>query len=211
MLRSLRSPVCLLRWTAAPGSLALGLALAVGCTAPATVQAQTRGEGAQQAQGLEAQVRALLSGIEDAPRPEELTTLGEPGLEVLVRLASDARELGVVRLRAITAVGWFRTPRAQAYLESILAERGRDPLQLRAALRAYGAQRGADVSEASLAPVTRHAQHPDVVVREAVLLTVVAARAQAPQGARASLERLLERLLLAEPDADLVRAIRARR
>jgi Tat protein secretion system quality control protein TatD with DNase activity len=62
----------------------LWFVLAVCCVGPATsASAQT---APHKPQPVEARVRALLSGIEDAPTREEVLALGEPGLDALLRI-----------------------------------------------------------------------------------------------------------------------------
>jgi hypothetical protein len=161
---------------------------------------------------MDERVRALLSGIEDAPSRAEMLALGMPGFEALVRLEANAAEPGALRLRAITCAGWFHGERPRAYLRGLLAS-ATEPLRLRAAIRAYGANlESTELASPDplLEPITRHARHEDPAVREAVYLTLVAVRAQAPASARAAITSSLETLLASETDAELVQATRAR-
>jgi uncharacterized membrane protein len=188
----------------------LWFVLAVCCVGPATsASAQT---APHEPQPVEARVRALLSGIEDAPTREEVLALGEPGLDALLRIHGDARERGVIRLRAIACAGWFSGPRSRALLLRLLRQGTREVLELRAAIRAYVGQllREGPREAQAIEPLLRHAQHADPAVREAVLIGLVELHAQASPRERAVLSPTLERLLATEPDAGLARAIRAR-
>jgi hypothetical protein len=162
---------------------------------------------------MDERVRVLLSGIEDAPSRAEMLALGMPGFEALVRLEANAAEPGALRLRAITCAGWFHGERPRAYLRGLLASTSLEPLRLRAAIRAYAANLEATElasPEPLLEPITRHARHDDPAVREAVYLTLIAVRAQAPERARATITATLEHLLANEADAELAQATRAR-
>ena len=196
------------------GMLGLGM-LGLGMLGPACVtsaQPRPAERSSPQTQSMDERVRALLSGIEDAPSRAEMLALGMPGFEALVRLEANAAEPGALRLRAITCAGWFHGERPRAYLRGLLASTS-EPLRLRAAIRAYGANLEASELAAPaplLEPITRHARHEDPAVREAVYLTLVAVRAQAPASARAAITSSLETLLASETDAELVQATRAR-
>ncbi len=188
--------------------LGLGLlAASASLAAPARAQSGPRAEAGG---ALRERVRAMLSGIEDAPSDEAIAALGEPGLEALIELAGDRDELGVVRLRAITAVGLSQSPRARAFLGALLADRELDPLALRAAARAYVAALGEEVTERALASVLALASHPDPAVREGAVLALATARDRLRGPGRVALERRLEALVAHEPDPALARALRAR-
>lgn len=196
--------------------LALGLGvLSLGMLGPACVtsaQPRPAERSSPRTQSMDERVRVLLSGIEDAPSRAEMLALGMPGFEALVRLEANASEPGALRLRAITCAGWFHGERPRAYLRGLLAS-ATEPLRLRAAIRAYGANlEAAELAspEPLLEPITRHARHDDPAVREAVYLTLIAVRAQAPERARATITSTLEHLLASEADAELVQATRAR-
>ncbi len=190
----------------------VSLVLALGCTGPASLASAQSRPASRGAQSIDARVRELLSGIEEAPTREELLALGQDALDTLVRIQRDPAEQGVLRLRAITCASWFPGTRSRGFLTELLGRRGLEPLQLRAAIRGLGAQLGREglPDASSLEPILSHARHDDPVVREAVLVTLIELRAQAPATARASIEQTLERLLAAETDADLVRASRVR-
>jgi hypothetical protein len=196
------------------GVLGLGL-LGLGLLGPACVtsaQPRPAERSSPRTQSMDERVRALLSGIEDAPSRAEMLALGMPGFEALVRLEANAAEPGALRLRAITCAGWFHGERPRAYLRGLLAS-ATEPLRLRAAIRAYGANlESTELASPDplLEPITRHARHEDPAVREAVYLTLVAVRAQAPASARAAITSSLETLLASETDAELVQATRAR-
>jgi hypothetical protein len=196
------------------GVLGLGM-LGLGMLGPACVtsaQPRPAERSSPRTQSMDERVRALLSGIEDAPSRAEMLALGMPGFEALVRLEANAAEPGALRLRAITCAGWFHGERPRAYLRGLLAS-ATEPLRLRAAIRAYGANlESTELASPDplLEPITRHARHEDPAVREAVYLTLVAVRAQAPASARAAITSSLETLLASETDAELVQATRAR-
>lgn len=197
------------------GVLGLGV-LGLGMLGPACVtsaQPRPAERSSPRTQSMDERVRALLSGIEDAPSRAEMLALGMPGFEALVRLEANAAEPGALRLRAITCAGWFHGERPRAYLRGLLASASLEPLRLRAAIRAYGANlESTELASPApvLEPITRHARHEDPAVREAVYLTLVAVRAQAPASARAAITSSLEALLASEIDAELVQATRAR-
>jgi hypothetical protein len=149
---------------------------------------------------VETRLRDVLSGFEDGPARQEILAFGDEGLSALIRIHDDAGTLGAVRLRAITCASWVPGERARAFLRRLLRAPGQEPLHLRAAIRAYAAREGA----AGAREIARHGAHADVAVREAVLVSLVSIR----DGGE--VDRTLERLLAAERDAELVRAIRAR-
>lgn len=158
--------------------------------------------------GVDARVRALLSGIETAPTREELLALGPEGLEALIRLHADTQALGALRLRAITCAGWFDGPRAHAFLVELSRAPGQEPLHLRAALRALAAREGTQAVD----ELVRHAQHADVAVREAVLvsLATLATMESVSAADRRAVRSTLEDLLGRETDQELVTSVRAR-
>ncbi len=185
---------------------ALFLILTAGCissAAPASAQAPRA-----QAGDVDARVRALLSGIESAPTRDELVALGERGLDALIRLHADTTAVGAMRLRAITCAGWFASARAHDFLLALLHRDSLDALHLRAAIRALAAREGA----LAVPEIVRHAQHADVAVREAVLLSLatLASAEGVSAGERAEIGSTLAALLARETDAELVRSIRGR-
>lgn len=198
----------------APRSAArLALTLLIPALVALTVASATLSSAsahAQQRPSLREQVRTMLAGVEGAPDEAALAQLGEPGLDALIELASDPSELGVIRLRAITATSLFPGARARSFLADGLVDPSGDPLTLRALARAYVTALGAEANERTLAPVTRLTSHADAVVREGAFIALSDARTQAAPRARAGIERLLERCLQAERDGALARALRAR-
>ncbi|MBX7191933.1 MAG: hypothetical protein K1X94_07735 [Sandaracinaceae bacterium] len=186
----------------------------MGCVSSSPASAQTSPRAGQttphagRTTGIDAQVRELLSGVEDAPAREELLALGPDALEALIRLHGDAQALPVQRLRAITCASWFDGDRAHGFLVGLARTPSLDPIQLRTTLRALAAREGAQ----AVPELVRHASHADVAVREAVLqsLAMLATDQAVSASDRASLRATLESLLGSERDAELVRAIRAR-
>lgn len=176
--------------------VAAAAALGSAATRPVAVRAQA----APTSVSVETRLREVLAGFEDGPARQEILAFGDEGLSALVRIHDDAGTLGAVRLRAITCASWIPGERARAFLLRLLRASGQDPLHLRAAIRGYAAHEGA----AAAPEIARHGAHADPAVREAVLLSLVSLR----DGG--DVDRTLERLLAAERDAELVRAIRAR-
>ncbi|GAB4205997.1 MAG: hypothetical protein OHK0013_22260 [Sandaracinaceae bacterium] len=177
--------------------LALVLSLSGLACASAPAAAQTT---APASVSVEARLREVLAGFEDAPARQEILALGDEGLAALIRIHDDARTLGAIRLRAITCASWIPGERARSFLLRVLRAPGQDPMHLRTAIRAYAAREGASAVD----EIVRHATHDDVAVREAVLLSLVSLR----DGD--AVDRTLERLLAAERDAELVRSVRTR-
>jgi len=191
-------------------ALLLGVTLAVGCVSATPTSAQSGAQSSRRAAqtDVDARVRTLLSGIETAPTRDEVLALGDAGLEALLRLHADPSAVGALRLRAITCISWFPGARPHDFLVGLLHDAQTEPLQLRAGIRALAARESA----ASVQEIVRHAQHADVAVREAVLLSLVTLRTAegVSTAERTEIGRTLEALLALERDAELVRSIRSR-
>ncbi|MFW6051441.1 MAG: HEAT repeat domain-containing protein [Myxococcota bacterium] len=142
------------------------------------------------------QVRALLSGYEHVPDAETFRSLGPGAIEVLARLHRDPREAGFVRLRAIEALGAFRTARVREVLLRIARDAKAPPLFARQAVLALGqAFEGAAVDD--LEPFLRHG---DPLVRRATARALARTRTDAGR-------RCLREHLRHEEDASVRRAI----
>lgn len=180
--------------------------LLAGCVSTAPAEAQE--PPAARRADVDREVRAMLSGIESPPSREDILALGPDGLEALIRLHADTQALGALRLRAITCASWFPDARAHAFLLSVAHDQHQEPLHLRAALRALADREGTQAVD----ELVRHAQHPDVAVREAVLasLATLATREDLSDADRRAVRSTLEDLLSRERDQELVRATRAR-
>lgn len=83
------------------------LLLLLGLASPATAQDV-------------ATVRALLSGVEDAPAAEDFEGLGEGTVPVLIRLYEDSHEERIVRTRAVWAARFYATDASRAFLERVV-------------------------------------------------------------------------------------------
>jgi len=148
-----------------------------------------------------ADVVAMLSGFEGAPRESEWRAIGPSAIPLLRTVASDTRLPGFVRLRAVQALGAFATPEVRDQLRRML--RGAEPLLAREAglslARAFGAAAEGDV--ASLLA------HDDVAVREGAIDALARI---GTASARTRLERQLGRerdVALRERIADRLRGV----
>jgi HEAT repeat protein len=110
-----------------------------------------------------AQVRAMLSGVEDVPTDEAWRRLGEGALGVLIELYADPDEAPYVRLRAVGASGAFARPAARTFLLAVARAEGQADLFVREAVLSLGRAFGAS----ALDELTPFLAHREPVVREA--------------------------------------------
>lgn len=94
---------------------ALGLVLALTVAAPITAGAKPTREA----------VESRLRAHEVAASAADWRALGDGVDAVLVAVAADARADLLMRARALSALGFFPTPRARRHLESVIDANGR--------------------------------------------------------------------------------------
>lgn len=110
-----------------------------------------------------AEVVALLSGFEEAPRRDEWRAFGTAMIPLLRAVAEDTGAPGYARLRAVRALGAFENREARVALRRAL--RRPEALMVREAALAMTEAFGA-AAEADVAPLLSHA---DTAVREAAI------------------------------------------
>lgn len=133
---------------------------------------------------LVAAVQALLSAYEPLDIDRTLPALGSPAAvsEVLLGLARDpgtAPNAGIVRVRAIEALGYVPTDAGRIYLHGLVAELGDATdsrvYPLAAAVRALG-----HFGDGELGRLGPYLGHPSADVREAAAMAVAAMPAARP-------------------------------
>lgn len=130
-------------------------------------------------------VRALLSGIEEAPSAAEWEALGPGAVAVLAALHDDPSEAPFVRLRTLWAARFFATDESHALLARALERE--DGLALRTAIESLAHAFGA----AEVSRIAPFLGHDDVVVRESAIRaldTIHVAAATSALRARMSVE-----------------------
>lgn len=125
---------------------------------PAAAAAQT-----QRRAPTRAQVRELLSGIEDVPSAEDWRRVGDGALPHLIALYTDASEPPYVRLRAVGATAAFPSPAVRTFLEAVAGAEDQSDLFIAEALAALGRAFGEDAVPA----IDDYLSHAEPVVREA--------------------------------------------
>ncbi|HEY8426763.1 MAG TPA: HEAT repeat domain-containing protein [Sandaracinaceae bacterium] len=145
-----------------------------------------------------AEVRAMLSGIEDVPTDADFRRLGDAVLPILIELYADPNEAPFVRLRAVGAAGAFPREATRTFLLAVANAEGQSDLFVREAVlalaRAFGPRAASDLR--------RFLSHPQPIVRES------AARALGRVGTREAADALRARLPV-ERDAVVREAIQA--
>lgn len=146
----------------------------------------------------------LTAGIEPSGASTAIVALGEPGERALVRVFERASTPQYVRLRALSALGGFRTESAARYFEQLLRSARtpangpdralslRSPLVLRRALEGLGASGKPFAERLDRSVVSAYLDHPDAHVRR------VAAEVLAALGGGAEVDRALEKRLSRE-------------
>lgn len=122
--------------------------------------------GAAFAQGptpTRAQVRELLSGIEDVPTEADWRRIGDGVLRHLMDLANDTREPPFVRLRAVGATAAFPRPAVRTFLLAMGRAGGQSDLMIAEVVNALGRAFG----DGALRELGDYLRHEEPVVREA--------------------------------------------
>ncbi|MGF1469214.1 MAG: HEAT repeat domain-containing protein [Sandaracinaceae bacterium] len=139
---------------------------ALGATLASVVLAAALGAVARPAAAQEPlrtpEVRALLSGFEEAPDADAWARLGPSVIPALEAICRDPASLPFVRLRALAALGAFRTERSRRLLLDVARNADSDELAVREALRALGRAFG----PAAVPDVVPFLRHRSPVVRE---------------------------------------------
>ena len=188
---------------------ALTAALPLALPLAPHVHAQANGPSQEGTLSMEAHLRAQLSAVEDGPLESEIRALGTEAAAALIAIASDDTALPVMRLRAITCLGWTSGSQPETYLRTLLRTE-QEPMRLRAAIRAYGGLEGAR----AVSVIAAHGEHSDVAVREAVYLSLIAmlhSTQTATPAQQSQVRSALDRLLAREPDAQLAQRARSLR
>lgn len=136
-----------------------------------------------------AQVRELLSGIEDTPSDTDWHRIGERVLPILMELANDANEPPFIRWRAVGATAAFPRPAVRTFLVALGRVDGQDDLMLAQVVNALGRGFG----DGALQELDRYLRHREPVVREAAarqLGRLQSQRAQTALRAQLRVERL---------------------
>ena len=137
------------------------LVLSLLLTLPAVASAQ--------ATPTRAQVRQMLSGIEDVPSARDWQRLGPDVLPVLMALYQDADEPNYVRLRAVGATAAFDRPAVRTFLLAVATVEGQRDLFVREAVLGLGRAFGA----AAVRDVAPFLDHAEPIVREGAAAVLV--------------------------------------
>jgi hypothetical protein len=143
-----------------------------------------------------AQVRQMLSGIEDTPSAQDWQRVGEGALPILIELYQDVDEPAYVRLRAVGATAAFPRRAVRTFLLGVARLEGQGDLYVREAVFALARGFGRDAVQ----DVASFLDHDDATVREG------AAMALGRIGGRAA-ERALRARLPVERDRVVREAI----
>ena len=124
--------------------------------APSVAAAQSNGP-------TRAQVRELLSGIEDVPSDADWQRIGERVIPILMELANDANEPPYVRMRAVSATAAFPRPAVRTFLVALGRAEGQGDLMIAQVVSALGRAFG----DRALQELDGYLHHEEAVVREA--------------------------------------------
>lgn len=115
-----------------------------------------------------AQVRQLLSGIEDTPSAEDWRRIGDGALPILIALYQDVDEPAYVRLRAVGATAAFPRRAVRTFLLGVARLEGQGDLYVREALFALARGFGRDAVQ----EVASFLAHDEPTVREGAALAL---------------------------------------
>lgn len=115
-----------------------------------------------------AQVRQMLSGVEETPSVQDWQRIGDGALPILIALSQDADEPPYVRLRAVGATAAFPRPAVRTFLLGVARVEDQPDLWIREAVFALARAFGRDAAQ----EVAGFLDHEEASVREGAALAL---------------------------------------